>query len=104
MLMTFGYLSLPPLLKLRQIDWFAARPTDATVQGVFDDERSQRLVFVATEDVDEERVCFRVLTAGAAAAKATRSKGSAFACPAVQPSRSPRPQAPRAAEPSPAPT
>ena len=102
--MTFGYLSLPPLLKLRQIDWFAARPTDATVQGVFDDERSQGLVFVALKDIDEEWVGLRVLTASATAAKATRSQGSAFTRPAVQPSRSPRPHVPRAAEPSPAPT
>src|SRR5258705_4908772 len=90
MLMTFDYLSLPPLLKLRQIDWVAARPTDATVQGVFDDERSQRLVFVAAEHVDQERVRLRVLAASAAAAEAARSKGRSFASPAVQPSRSPR--------------
>lgn len=85
MLMTLGYLSLPPLLKLGQIDWFAARPADAAVQGVFDHERSQRLVFVAAEHVDEERVRLRVLAASAAAAEAASSKCSLFACPAVQP-------------------
>jgi hypothetical protein len=79
------------------------------VQGIFDDERTECLVFVAPKYIDEERVRLRVLTAGAAAAKATRSKGSAFACPAVQltlpaSSDSPASHAPRAAEPSPAPT
>lgn len=86
MLMTFDYFPYPPLLlKLRQIDRIASRPTDAAVQGVFDDERSQRLVFVAAEHIDKERVRLRVLTTGAAAAKATRSQGSAFARPTVQP-------------------
>jgi hypothetical protein len=86
MLMTFGYLPYPPLLlKLRQIDRIAARPTDAAVQGIFDHERAERLMFVASEHIDEERVRLRMLTAGAAAAKATRSQCSPFACPAVQP-------------------
>jgi hypothetical protein len=75
----------PLLLKLRQIDRIAARPTDAAVQGVFDDERAERRVFVASKDIDEERVRLRMLAAGATAAKTTRSKGSPFACPTVQP-------------------
>ena len=86
MLMTFGYLPYPPLLlKLRQIDRIASRPTDATVQSIFDDERTERLVFVASEHVDEERVRLRMLTAGAATAKAARSQRSAFTRPTVQP-------------------
>jgi hypothetical protein len=74
MLMTFGYLPYPPLLlKLRQIDWIASRPTDATVQGIFDDERAERLMFVASKHVDQERVRLGMLAAGATAAKPTRS-------------------------------
>src|SRR5258706_9918684 len=90
MLMTLGYLPLPPLLKLRQIAWVPPRATHATVQGVFHDERPQRLMFVAAEHVDKERVRLRVLAASAAAAEAARSKGRSFTGPAVQPSRSPR--------------
>jgi hypothetical protein len=75
----------PLLLKLRQIDRIATRPTDATVQGILDHERAERRVFVASKHIDEERVRLRMLAAGAAAAKATRSQGSPFACPTVQP-------------------
>ena len=63
----------PHLLKLRQIDRIAARPTDAAVQGIFDHERPERRVLVASKDIDEERVRLRMLAAGPAAAKATRS-------------------------------
>ena len=74
MLMTFGYLPYPPLLlKLRQIDRIAARPTDSAVQGILDDERTERLVFVAPKHIDQERVRLRMLTACAATTKATRS-------------------------------
>jgi hypothetical protein len=86
MLMTFSYFPYPPLLlKLRKIDRIAARPADAAVQGIFDDERTECRVFVATKHIDEERVRLRMLTTSAAAAKATRSQGRSFACPAVQP-------------------
>ena len=74
MLMTFGYLPYPPLLlKLGQIDRIAPRPADAAVQGIFDDERTECLVFVAPKHIDQERVRLRMLTACAATTKATRS-------------------------------
>ena len=79
----------PPLLKLRQIDRIAAWPTDATVQGIFDDERAQCLVLIATKDVDEERLRLGMLAACTAAAEAARSEGRTLARPAVHPSISP---------------
>ena len=63
----------PQLLKLRQIDRIAARPTDTAVQGIFDHERPERRVLIASKDVDEERVRLRMFAARPAAAKATRS-------------------------------
>ena len=60
-------------LELGQIDRLAARPTDATVQCVFDDERPQRLMFVAAEDIEDKRLRLRVLAARAPATEAARS-------------------------------
>jgi hypothetical protein len=102
MLMTFVDVASPPprtLLKLRQLDRLAARPTDAAVQRIFDDKRPQRLVFVAPKDVEHKRLRLRVLAARAAAAKAACSKRRTLADPAVH-----KPHTPRVAEPSPAPT
>jgi len=76
MLMTFvDVVSSPSArsLELRQIDRVATRPADAAVRRVFDDERPQHLVLVASKDVEYERLRLRVLAARAATAKAARS-------------------------------
>ena len=59
------------------------------MKGVLYDECAERCVFVAAENVENERMGLRVLAAGPAAAEAARSQRCALADPAIQPLVSP---------------
>ena len=77
------------LFKLRQIHRLTARLAEAAVQRVLYDERAKRCVLGAAEDIDDEGMALRMLTAGTAAAEAARSQRGALTGPAIHPSRSP---------------
>ena len=84
--MTFVYFPTSPSarsLKLGQIDRLTARPTDATVQRVFDDECAERLVLTASKDVDDEWLRLRVLATRSTTAEAACAECRALANPAV---------------------
>jgi hypothetical protein len=83
-------------LELGKLDGLAAGLADAAVQCVLDDQGAERFVLAPTEDVDDERMCARVLAAGPAPAEAARPERRALARPAVQP------HTPPTAAPSPA--
>src|SRR5207244_4197454 len=61
----------------------APRPAHATVDRVFDHQRTQGLVLQAAVDVEDERVALGVLPAGAAAAEPACGERRAFANPTV---------------------
>lgn len=99
-LMTFVFVATSPsaLFELGQIDRLATRSTDTAVQGILDDERPERWMLVATEDVEDEGMRLRVVAARPAAAEAACSQSRTLAHPAIHnPSRSPR----RRAQPGP---
>src|SRR6185503_5108416 len=80
----------PALLQLRQVNRFASWFAHPAVERVVDDKRAQRRVLVAAEHVEEERMRFRVLTAGATAAETAGPQRRSLAHPAVHsPLRSP---------------
>ena len=87
------------LFELGELDRLTAWAADAAVQGVLDHERTERLVFLPTKDLDHEGVRARVVAARTAAAEATCPERRPLADPAVQP-YAPLTAAPRPAEPT----
>ena len=71
------------LFELWQLDRFAPWLADPAVERVLHHERAQIRMLVPAEDVDEERVRFRMVPARAPPAEPARTERRPLAYPAV---------------------